>query len=115
VTLQLAMAMELDELTTLRVVHPPPSATSIHVRAFSSALIIGRSVLYVQFVHGRPSKYNLCMAGHLSTICAWQAINSALWALGVVTKRDDEELRSKMAYGMFDTRGRCRITPSICM
>jgi hypothetical protein len=38
---------------------------------------------------------------------AWQAINQALWALGVVTKRDDEELRSKMAYGMFDTRGRC--------
>jgi hypothetical protein len=34
------------------------------------------------------------------------AINQAMWALGVVTPRDDEELRSKMAYGMFDTRGR---------
>lgn len=39
--------------------------------------------------------------------CALQAINTALWALGVVTPRDDEELRSTMAYGMFDTRGRC--------
>ena len=38
---------------------------------------------------------------------AHQAINEALWALGVVTPRDDEELRATMAYGMFDTRGRC--------
>lgn len=30
-----------------------------------------------------------------------------LWALGVETPRDDVELRSQMAYGMFDTRGQC--------
>lgn len=39
-----------------------------------------------------------------------QAINKAMWALGVKTKRDDEELRCTMAYGMFDTRGRCVLT-----
>lgn len=32
-------------------------------------------------------------------------INGALWAVGVKTPRDDVKLRSKMASGMFDTRG----------
>jgi len=34
-------------------------------------------------------------------------INAALWELGVETPRDDVALRSQMAYGMFDTRGKC--------
>ena len=34
-------------------------------------------------------------------------INKALWELGVETPRDDVALRSQMAYGMFDTRGKC--------
>ena len=33
-------------------------------------------------------------------------INAALWELGVETPRDDVALRSQMAYGMFDTRGK---------
>ena len=33
-------------------------------------------------------------------------INAALWALGVETPRDDEDLRNTLAYGMFDTRGK---------
>ena len=34
-------------------------------------------------------------------------INAALWEVGVETPRDDVALRSNMAYGMFDTRGKC--------
>ena len=41
-------------------------------------------------------------------------INAALWALGVVTPRDDEALRSQMAYGMFDTRGRWPFSALLC-
>ncbi|KAK9826706.1 hypothetical protein WJX74_011071 [Apatococcus lobatus] len=35
-----------------------------------------------------------------------QQISEALLKVGVVTERDDSSLRSEMAYGMFDTRGR---------
>ena len=39
-----------------------------------------------------------------------QQISAAMSKVGVVTERDDAALRSEMAYGMFDTRGRqvCR-------
>jgi hypothetical protein len=33
-------------------------------------------------------------------------ISAALGRLGVVTEKDDPRLRSEMAYGMFDTRGK---------
>ncbi len=29
-----------------------------------------------------------------------------MWDLGVITERDDVRLRTEMAYGMFDTRGK---------
>ena len=35
-----------------------------------------------------------------------QQISQALLKVGVVTERDDSALRTEMAYGMFDTRGR---------
>ena len=39
-------------------------------------------------------------------------INAALWELGIETPRDDVALRSQMAYGMFDTRGKCALFAS---
>lgn len=36
------------------------------------------------------------------------AIDAAMTELGVVTSKQDPDLRREMAYGMFDTRGRVR-------
>ena len=34
-------------------------------------------------------------------------ISAAMYGLGVITEKGAEATRCKMAYGMFDTRGRC--------
>lgn len=36
------------------------------------------------------------------------AVSQALGELGVVTERHDPDVRTEMAYGMFDTRGKVR-------
>ena len=37
-------------------------------------------------------------------------ISAAMYGLGVITEKGAEATRCKMAYGMFDTRGRCAIS-----
>ena len=39
-----------------------------------------------------------------------ERISAALAAIGVETEKQDPDLRSEMAYGMFDTRGKVRAT-----
>ena len=42
-------------------------------------------------------------------------VSAALGGLGVVTEKNDPAIRAKMAAGMFDTLGKARAPPAVCM